>query len=199
MQAGGTLRQAGELTIKTSRPQGPDLWWRVKNFPYWWRGAWKVFLARALKMSRHYGELRIIVHYANGTDIDYGVVTYRVVTNEFVAQLTTALAGTTTRFIDYDYHDVGTGTTAENVTDTALVTPYGGARATGTPSTPASNQYRSTATITPGGTFAITEHGLFDAASGTDELMDRSVFSAINVVAADSITAQYTLTSNAGG
>jgi hypothetical protein len=48
-------------------------------------------------------------------------------------------------------------------------------------------------------TLAITEHGLFSAASGTDELMDRTLFSAINVVSGDTITPTYNLTCTAGG
>lgn len=102
----------------------------------------------------------------------------------------------------FNYHDSGTGTTAAAVGDTALVTPAGPTtRATGTKSQPAANQYRSVGTITYAGGLAITEWGLFhDATRGaTDFLWDRRVFTAINVVASDSIEFTYTLTINSGG
>ena len=98
----------------------------------------------------------------------------------------------------FDFHDAGTGTNAENVSNTALQTPWGGARVSGTASNPAANQYRSVATITFNNTFAIVEHGLFNASS-SGTLWDRTVFSAINVVNTDAIQFTYTLTINSGG
>jgi hypothetical protein len=101
----------------------------------------------------------------------------------------------------YDFHDSGTGVVAENVTDTNLGTPAGPTtRATGTPSNPTAPVYRSVGTISYTGTLAVTEHGLFDNATrGTDNLWDRSTFSAINVVNLDSIQFTYSLTITAGG
>ena len=74
----------------------------------------------------------------------------------------------------FDFHDVGTSATAEGAggTDTALITPTGIARATGTPSQPAANQYRSVGTITGDVTETWQEHGLFNA-STVGTLMDR--------------------------
>ena len=194
----GTVGASGQVALRVARAVRPALAWRLRNARHWWRGWWKVQAARLLGIPTAYGTLRLVHQRADGTTTDYGIISYRVITNEFVAHIVTALGGTTTRFIDYDYHDCGTGTTAEAAADTALVTAYGGSRATGTPSAPAANQYRSTGTVSFSGTFAITEHGLFSAASGTDELMDRSVFSAVNVVSGDSIQFQYTATFTAG-
>jgi len=59
-------------------------------------------------------------------------------------------------------------------------------------------QYVSVGTISYTTTKAITEHGLFNTADST-VLMDRTVFSAINVVDGDSIQFTYTLTVTAGG
>lgn len=97
-----------------------------------------------------------------------------------------------------NFHDSGTGTTAAAIGDTALQTPTGGARVTGTQSNPASGQYRTVATISYGSAFAVTEWGLFTASSGIT-LWDRRVFSALNVDATTSIEFTYTLTINAGG
>jgi hypothetical protein len=131
---------------------------------------------------------------------DLGTISRRKVTDVFVNALVDTLHNNMpTNFVNYKYHDCGTGTNAENQTDTALQTPYGGSRATGTQTEGASaNIYQSVGTISFTSTLAITEHGLFDAAtSGT--LMDRSVFSAINVISGDSIQFTYSLTCSAGG
>lgn len=196
----GTTRSRGALQPrKNGTDRRPSLAWRLRNFPHFWRGLWRLLVSRYLGIATMYGTLSIKVMRRDGTIEDYGIVTYRAITDEHVAHIATALAGTTTRISDYDYHDAGTGTTAEAAGDTALVTPYGGSRASGTPSNPASNQYRSVGTISFSGSFAITEHGLFSAASATDELLDRSVFSAINVVSGDSIQFTYTATYTSGG
>jgi hypothetical protein len=96
------------------------------------------------------------------------------------------------------YHDSGTGTVAAAIGDTALGSAAGPARVAGTGSNPSANIYRSVATIAYTGTLAVTEWGLFSAASaGT--LWDRRVFAAINVVNGDSIQFTYNLTIAAGG
>ena len=86
---------------------------------------------------------------------------------------------------------------------TELTTQYAtdSTRPTGSQTEGASaNIYRSVGTLSPdsGGTIAITEHGLFSAPSSTT-LWDRSLFSAVNVVAAsDSLQATYDCTFPAG-
>jgi hypothetical protein len=79
-----------------------------------------------------------------------------------------------------------------------METTDGEARVTGSQTESASNAYRSVGTISYTTTKAIVEHGLFnDLTAGT--LLDRTVFSAINVVNGDSIQFTYTLTLSAGG
>ena len=105
------------------------------------------------------------------------------------------------------YHGFGTGTTAEAASQTALVTELttqyatDSTRPTGTTTEGATaNIYRTVATLSPdtGGTIAITEHGIFSATSA-GVMLDRSVFSAVNLVAAsDSMTATYDLTFPSG-
>ena len=134
----------------------------------------------------------------NGEIINLGVLGYRSVTTAFVNFVTDQLQTETSVFGDYKFHDSGVGTTAENITDTAMETTDGESRATGTQTESAANAYRSVGTISYTTTKAITEHGLFnDASAGT--LMDRTVFTAINVVNGDSIQFTYTLTISAGG
>lgn len=109
-----------------------------------------------------------------------------------------ASGGVTPTISGFKFHDSGTGATAAAVGDTAMQTPSGVARVTGTPTNPSANQYRSVATIAYVSTLAITEWGLFSAVT-TGTLWDRRVFSAINVVSGDSIQFTYTLTVNNGG
>jgi len=89
------------------------------------------------------------------------------------------------------YNAWGTGTTAEAVTQTALVTPSAEARVAGTTTqqttTVTNDTYQNVGTITSAGTQTITEHGLFDALT-VGNMFCRSVFTGIAVVAADQIT-----------
>ena len=136
----------------------------------------------------------------DGTIKDLGIIATKLVTDAFVAYLTDSLQDSTTTPMDaLKYHDSGTGVVAENVGDTALGTPCGEARDIGTQIEGASvNIYKTVATHTYAATFAITEHGVFSAASGAT-LLDRSLFGAINVVSGDKIEFTYELTSNSGG
>jgi hypothetical protein len=134
---------------------------------------------------------------ADGTRTPLGIVSRRVVTDTGVGYLVDALQNLT-EAENLNWHDAGTGVGAEAVGNTTLGTPFGGSRVSGTQTEPASNQYRTTATIPFTSSLAITEHGLFSASS-SGTLFDRSVFSAINVVNGDSIQFQYTLTLTSGG
>jgi hypothetical protein len=131
---------------------------------------------------------------------DRGVVSRKVVTTAFVNLLVDALQSTTgLNFDQFKYHDCGTGTGNEAVGDTGLGTPCGEAREVGTQAEGATaNIYKSVATHTFAGAFAITEHGLFNASSvGT--LMDRSKFAAVNMGIGEKIEFTYQLTCTAGG
>jgi energy-coupling factor transporter transmembrane protein EcfT len=127
-----------------------------------------------------------------------GLLIFGLVTNVGVAFEAATFAGGTSTSA-FNFHDSGTGTSPASVTDTALQTPTGTARVAGAQSTPGSaNVYQTVATITYGGTFAVTEWGLFSAStSGT--LWDHRIFSAINVVSGNSIQFTYSLTIPSGG
>ena len=170
--------------------------------PLFWKGWLQVQAARAVVAA--FGgmaitsELRAILFKGDGSCIELGVLGYRVVTTAFVNFVVDQLQTETSVFGDFKYHDSGVGVTAENIADVGIETTDGESRATGTQTESAANAYRSVGTISYTTTKAITEHGLFnDASAGT--LMDRTVFSAINVVNGDSIQFTYTLTINAGG
>lgn len=93
----------------------------------------------------------------------------------------------------FSYIAIGTGTTAPAATDTALqseITTGGGARQAGTISrvttTVTNDTARVTATFNFTASFAVTETGLFNAATG-GTMLNRLTFAAINVASGDSL------------
>lgn len=148
-------------------------------------------------MTEIWGLLSAKVITPEGKVTDHGVISTKKVTTAFRNYIVDSLQNSTTSPLDaFSYHGCGTGTTAEDNTQTALVTEVG-SRVDGTQTEGATADiYRTVATITPGGSYAITEHGVFSASSG-GTMMDRSVFSAINVTASDSIEFTYECTFNA--
>lgn len=209
----GTIRPSGTLSLKVlPRVRKAPLAWRLKNLPRRIPGeigaalAWTLYYLTGIPAL--ISSLRLQVNHADGTVTDYGVVGRRVVTTAGVGFIVDAFQNSV-ELEDMKYHGFGTGTTAEASGNTALVTEVtteyatDNMRPTGTTTEGASaNIYRTVATFTPnaGGTIAVTEHGIFSqAANSGGVLLDRTVFSAVNVVAsADSLQATYELTLPAG-
>lgn len=217
---GGTTAPSGALTAVVTRDLGAlplrrkaPLSWRVAN---WLRYRWREvpalltyrFMGVVFGLVTIESALRLTVRHADGSVTDFGVVCRRVVTTVGVGFIVDAFQNLV-ELENMKFHGFGTGTTAEAVGNTALVTELttqyvtDNTRPTGTTTEGASaNIYRTVATLSPdsGGTIAVTEHGIFDqAANSGGVLLDRSVFSAVNVVAsADSIQATYELTLTAG-
>lgn len=165
-------------------------------------------LKRILFTLRHFpagtrGELTVAtatlsaVHIkADGTRRNLGVVSRKKVTQAFVKRIAAQMAVSFSGADAWKWHASGTGTNAESNGDTALQTDSGVARVAGTQvdaSSGSNGVYTSVGTMAYTSTLAITEHGLFNA-STVGTLLDRSVFSAVNVVSGDSIQFTYTLT-----
>jgi hypothetical protein len=200
------LSLAEILHYGTPQPDLPE-WlnrWKRSNLHNLWRGARKAIVARALGVAHFYGQLSLVVIRGNGDIEDYGLVSMRVVTTTGVNFLVDALQNLTEPE-NLKFHGIGTGTNAEAVGDTALQTELtteynpNSTRATGTLTEGASaNIFRTVGTNTlDSGTPAVTEHGILSqAATGGGTLLDRSVFSAINLVGAngDSLQSTYDLT-----
>lgn len=172
-----------------------------------WRSWFRTLRSRFDYTRRmHAGELMIgtaalfaVLIHADGTREDLGQIASKKVTGAFVTDIVANMVTDTTAFGDYKYHDCGEGSTAEANTQTALVTPFGGSRVAGTQvagGTGTAPTYTSVATINFTGTKAIVEHAVFNASS-SGTMLDRSVFSAVNVVNGDSIQFTYVLTLNA--
>ena len=138
-------------------------------------------------------------HIRNGKEIGKRIVRNRVITDVFVQDIVDNLISPTGSFGNYKYHDTGTGEEGETPVNTGLGTPCGEARDVGTQTEGASpNIYKSVASHVYAGAFAITEHGLFDSATG-GILMDRTKFVAINVLATDEIEFTFIVTFQSGG
>lgn len=196
-----SMTLGGKMTARKITPPGPGFWWHVRNrtrpsYLYGWLFNWLAFLfTKVTGIPTLTAQLAIRLFRANGEIVDYGVVSYRVVTDAGVAFIVDDFdPAATTDISTLKYHGCGTGVSAESASDTALGTESTTAlnpdstRATGTATQPSANIYKSTGTVTFDASAAITEHGIFSqAATGGGTLLDRSLFSAINVVSGDSI------------
>lgn len=193
--------------------------WRFRNQANLWRGARRVLAARALGVSHVYGAVSLVVgRCACGAPhmhlpkpcpeadwIDFGLASLRVVTTAGVGYIVDAFQNSV-ELEDMKYHGIGTGSTAEAVGDTALVTELttqysvDNTRATGSTTEGASaNIYRTVGTVTVDASVAAVEHGvLSNATVGSGVLLDRTVFSVINLSSGDSIQATYDFTLTAG-
>ena len=147
-------------------------------------------------MAECYGILSARVFRKDAGIEDLGLISVQKITTAFRYYLVDNLQAEVAAFGDFKYHAVGTDNTAEANTDTALNAEVE-TRATGSQTEGATaNIYKSVGTVSITDTRAIVEHGLLNgAASGI--LMDRSVFSAINVGNGDSIEFTYQATFNA--
>ena len=193
-----SVAMTGRVTpIKNPYLRRAPLSWRIKNIPNRLRGL-AIDLARKAGLPVLAARLKVKVFTNDGRVVDYGVVSTRVVTTAFVNALVDTLQSPVSAFSDFKYHASGTNNTAESASDTTLGTEVEASRQVGTQAEGSSaNIYQSVATIGYTASRAIVEHGLFNAASG-GTLMDRSVFSPINVANGESIQFTYELTCSAG-
>jgi hypothetical protein len=212
--AGGALWPARELSVPDIRRLGlprPGLpgevnRWRAANTRNLWRGVRRVLTARALNLATMYGTLYLTRITAGGDRVDYGLASMRVVTTTGVGYIVDAFQNIV-EAESMKFHGIGTGAVAEASGDTALGTELTTAynpdstRATGSLTEGASgNIFRTVGTNTVDATAAITEHGILSqAATGGGVLLDRSVFSVINLASGDSLQSTYDLTFPAGG
>lgn len=179
--------------------------YRLRNLKNVLRGLPRIAVARSVGAPVFYGVVSANVKRASGEELDLGIISCRVVTDAGVAFLVDALQGSVEPEI-LKYHGFGTGGTAESAGQTALVTELtteyavNSTRPTGSLTEGASAYiFRTVGTLSPDATVAITEHGIFSqAATGGGTMLDRSLFSAINLVSGDSLQITYDLTLTAG-
>jgi hypothetical protein len=199
MQTVGKVGLGGGVKIEKF-PQTVPLTWRVPNYlkkvlpgeiKDW-------FVTQVLGMNHMCGRLRLKQYRQGLLYKDFGLVSTRVVTNAFVNYMVDQMQAEDSEWGDFKYHEAGTTNTAEAAGDTALAAPVE-SRATGSQEEGgAANIYRSIGTISFTGTRAVVEWGVFNNATGIT-LLDRTVFTAVNVENGDSIVGTYDLTCTAGG
>lgn len=127
---------------------------------------------------------------------DLGWLSGAKVTTAFRDEIVDELfSATSSEFADFDYHEVGTSTTAESNAHTALQTSSGIARATGSP-TDGGSTYVSVATITADATESWEEHGIFNNSTSV-AMMDRNLTGGQSVNSSDQVEYTYTMTVNA--
>ena len=221
----GSVGAAGHVGLVVSRSYGHSLWanvlehalphrglsrevfwWRVRNLRHLWRGLWRVFVAWLLGIPTHLGVLYLDVVRVTGERVRYGMASMRVVTTVGAGYIVDAFqTSTSIELENMKYHGIGTGTNAEAVGDTALqtelTTQYNpdNTRATGTTTENGATVYRTVGTNTVDAAAAVTEHGILSqAATGGGVLLDRSVFSVVNLANGDSLQSTYDLTITAG-
>ena len=134
------------------------------------------------------------------------VVKDKKVTDVFCADIVDTMQASVAAFSNFKYHHSGDGAGAEGATETALVAPKENARVVGTQVDGASaKEYKSVATITYTNTYAIIEHAVFNTAGAGGppvtggDMMDRTLFAAINVVATNAIEFTFTISFTSGG
>jgi hypothetical protein len=137
------------------------------------------------------GDVKIDIIGADGTVKDSREIKNLVVTSgkTFIASRMVGVASTVMGWME-----LGTGTTAAAVGDTALQAVISGSRVALTSGTNASNVVTYVASFPAGtGTGAVTEAGVFNASSaGT--MLCRTVFSVVNKGAADAMSITWTIT-----
>jgi hypothetical protein len=177
---------------------------RLRNLPNLWRGARSLMWARIHGIPTVYGALYLDKFTPNGR-VALGLASLRVVTTTGAGFIVDAFQGST-ELENMKFHGYGTGTNAESASNTALQTELtteydvNSTRPTGTQTENGATVYRTVGSLDPDSAVAITEHGIFDqAATGGGVLLDRSVFSAVNVAASgDALQTTYDFTITPG-
>jgi hypothetical protein len=137
---------------------------------------------------------------------NFGLTSRKVVTDTGVAFIVDAFQNSV-ELENMKFHGIGTGSTAEAASQTALVTELttqytGNVRATGTTTETAANVYSTVGlnTIDSGGPVTIAEHGVFSqAATGGGVMLDRSLTGSNVLNDNDAIQTDYRLTIASGG
>lgn len=142
------------------------------------------------------GQVNVVVRDDNGNVKQEFTVPNLVVDDglDFIAGRMKDTGGSHTIPTEMSHMEVGTDNTAAGASDTALGAAVAASRVTLDSTTVTDNAVAYVATFGAGvGTDALTEAGIFNAASG-GTMLCRTVFSVINKGASDSMTITWTIT-----
>ena len=180
--------------------------WRKGNFWSLLKGHKKIWAAKRLGVAFMNGALNLTVIRKNGLVIPYGLAGVRLVTDNGVDFIVDGFQNIVELEL-MKFHGIGTGSTAEAQTETALVTELtteyvvDNTRATGsTIEGGSTNVYRTVGTNEVDAAASLREHGVLNqAATGGGVLLDRTLFALITLASGDKLESTYDLTLTAGG
>ncbi len=163
-------------------------------------------VARQLHLPYFWSQLYLKVIKADGREFDLGLVGIHQVVDNGVGFIVDAWQNIVELEI-MKFHGIGTGSSAEGSTETALVTELtteyttDNTRATGSLAEGASaNIFKTVGTNPVDATVALREHAvLSQAAVGGGVMLDRTLYALINLDSGDSLQSTYELTLNSGG
>ena len=206
---------SGKTTFEViKRNEKAPLSWKVKNTfrPAYINGWVSTHLAtvaaKFLPVTVITSELGVRkFDHSRGVWVDYGIVGRKVVTRIGAELICDAFQGISAVISDFRYHALGTESTAEDVSDTTLADEWtdaylsDGSRAEGTQTEQSASPqvYETVATNTADEASGADEHGILNQEGTGGSLLDRTVFSVINLSASDAIQSTYRLTIQAGG
>jgi len=201
------LRFGGGRTVKRKwRDNGDRLDWQDSNAVNFERSLNDQAAVDDSAVTAAIGYLWLAKVDRKGQQWDLGLASCRVVTTAGVGFIVDAFQGLVEPEI-MKYHGVGTGGAAEAVGNTALTTELttqyqvASTRPTGSLGELSGNPntFETAATITVSATVALTEHGIFSqAATGGGVMLDRTLFSVVNLANGESLQATYDLAFPAG-
>ena len=188
--------------------QKPSFKWRLKHYTSrrfiggWISSKIAKYIPRLTKgnVTTMSGRLKATKYiFKDGIYVNYGTLSYDKVTNDFAAYLVDALSvAGATDISEFFYHAAGTDNTAESSGDTALGSEI--LRSTGSLEETSAQVFKSVATLTFPSSNSVEEHGLLNAdTSGPSILMDRSVYTAIDLNSSDQVEYTYELSIESGG
>jgi hypothetical protein len=180
-----------------------------------WQRANQANFVRSLEDEEKFAQGRLFaighlwgsVFRQDGSVLDLGLMSCRVVTDTGVGYVVDAFQNLV-ELENMRYHGLGTGGAAEAAGNTALTTELttqyssSNTRPTGTLGEKSgdSKTYETTATITVSAGVAATEHGIFSqAATGGGVMLDRTLFSVVNLASSESLATTYQITFPSNG
>lgn len=197
--------------IRAPRERRAPLAWKIRHFSrpviLWGWIAYHAAIAfsRVFKVPTLTTRLSVKKICADGTIIDYGVTNYgRVITDDGMEFVVDAWQNGV-ELENMKYHGLGEDSTAEAVTQAALVaelsTEYtGNVRATGTTEETSAKVFKTIATNTLDDSGVIEEFGLFSqAATGGGVMFERALTGTQTLASGDGLQTTYEVTFNSGG
>lgn len=186
------------------RPTDEVVAWRAANVPHLARGHERVVTARSNGLPHIYGLLWLSKRQRDGTIVDYGLASMRLVTNAGLTWLVQCFLGEED-ILSLQYHGIGASDIPESPEDEDLVDELGqnypieDLRAVGSSTEVNDTTFRSVGNCQVADDVSVREHGVFTHGTvGQGVLFDRSTFTTVPLEAGEAIQMTYDLVLSAG-